>query len=100
MGDEKNYPVSTNSWWQCWQEIFAKLNEEETEELKKTIHENRFSSIPKKYNNSKFSELLSFYTNHRDDIITKGTELYELKQEYDANPTRILRRKRQNNETS
>ena len=99
LGDVKQYPVSTNSWWQCWQETFTELDEEETEELKKIIHENRFSSIPKKYNNSKFSELLSFYTNHRDDIITKGTELYRLKQEYDANPTRKLRRKRQNNES-
>jgi hypothetical protein len=94
LGDVKKYPVSTNAWWQCWQETFAKLNKEEAEELKNIIHENRFSSIPKKYNNPEFSELLSFYTNHRDDVATKGTELYRLKQEYDANPTRKLRRKK------
>jgi len=94
LGDEKKYPVSTNAWWQCWHETFAKLNEEDMEELKKIIHENRFSSIPNEHENPKFSELLSFYANHRDDVITKGTELYKLKQEYDANPTRKLRRKK------
>ena len=94
LGDVKNYSVSTNAWWQCWKETFAKLNKEEAEELKRTIHKNRFSSTPKEYNNPKFSELLSFYTNHRDDVITKGTELYRLKQEYDANPTRKLKRKK------
>ncbi|MDR0304282.1 MAG: hypothetical protein LBH98_05890 [Chitinispirillales bacterium] len=94
LGDEKNYPISTNIWWQCWQKTFKHLNEKKTEELKKIIHDNRFTSIPKEYNNPKFSELLSFYTNHRDDVITQGTELYKLKREYDANPTRKLRRKR------
>ena len=89
LGEEKKYPVSTNNWWQCWQETFAKLDKEDAKELKETIHENRFSSIPQKHNNPKFSELLSFYTNHRNDVITKGTELYELKQEYDKNQTII-----------
>ena len=94
LGDKKKYSVSTNAWWQCWQETFAKLNKEETDELKKIIHENQFSSTPKKYDNPKFSELLSFYTNYRDDIDNPKTELYKLKQEYDANPTRKLKRKR------
>ena len=96
LGDKKKHPVSTNAWWQCWQETFAKLNKEETEELKNIIHENRFSSIPKKYENPKFSELLKFYTNYRDDIDNPKAKLYKLKQEYDANPTRKLRRKKNN----
>ena len=100
LGDEKQYPVSTNAWWQCWQETFETLNEKDTAELKKIIHQNRFSSIQKKYENPKFAKLLSFYTNYRDDFDNPKSELYKLKQEYDANPTRQLRRKRQNNETS
>jgi len=94
LGDKKHYFVSTNAWWQCWNETFAELNKEGTEELKKIIHENRFSSIPHNSENPKFSVLLNFYTNYRDDVITKGTELHMLKQEYDANPTRKLRRKK------
>ena len=39
-------------------------------------------------------KLLSLYTNYRKDIITPGTELYELKKEYDLNPTIQLRRKK------
>ena len=95
LGDKKKYPVSTNAWWQCWHETFAKLNEGETEELKNIIHENRFSSIPKKYENPIFSKLLDFYINYRNDMDNPKAELYKLKQKYNANPTRKLRRKRQ-----
>ena len=100
LGDEKKYPVSTNAWWQCWQKTFEALDEKEKAELKKIIHQNRFSPTPKKYENPKFSKLLSFYTNYRDDIDNSKAELYKLKQEYDANPTRVLRRKKQNNGTN
>jgi hypothetical protein len=93
LGDEKNYPVSTNAWRQCWQKTFEKLNKEEIAELKNIIHENNFSSIPKKYSNPMFSKLLSFYVNYRDDINNPASKLYKLKQEYDKNPTRKTRRK-------
>lgn len=94
LGDEKNYPVSTNAWWQCWQETFAYLNEQEKENLLEIIHQNKFGSHASLSNNPNFSKLLSFYTNFRDDVVTQGTELYKLKQEYDSNPTRVLRRKK------
>jgi hypothetical protein len=32
------------------------------------------------------------YTNYRKDIITQGTELYQLKQEYDKKPAIKLKR--------
>ncbi len=95
LGKEKKYPVSTNAWWQCWQETFKNLNETETVELKEIIHQNKFSSLSSENYNPKFSELLNFYTNYRDAVISEGTELHRLKQEYDANPTRVLRRKKQ-----
>lgn len=94
LGDEKKYPVSTNAWWQCWHETFEKLDAPKAEELKRVIHENKFSSMPKECDNSEFSRLLSFYVNYRDDINNSETELYKLKQEYDTNPTRKLRRKK------
>lgn len=94
LGDEKKYHVSTNAWWQCWRETFATLNKAETIELKEIIHQNKFSSLSLKNYNSKFIDLLTFYTNFRDDIADPKTELYVLKQEYDKNPTRKLRRRK------
>lgn len=95
LGDEKKYPVSTNAWWQCWQETFAVLTETEKAELEEIIHQNKFSPLPSKNYNPKFAKLLSFYTNYRADVVSEGTELYKLKKEYDNNPTRKLRRKKQ-----
>ena len=70
LGDEKNYPVSTNAWWQCWQETFEILNETKKAELKEIIHQNKFASLQTENYNPNFVELLNFYTNYRDDIIT------------------------------
>jgi hypothetical protein len=97
LGNEKNYPISQNAWWQCWQATFSNLNEIEKAKLKEIIHKNKFAFLQKENYNPKFAELLKFYINYRDDVITKGTKLYELKQEYDKNPTRVLRKKKQNN---
>ncbi|MDR2835866.1 MAG: hypothetical protein LBV69_06695 [Bacteroidales bacterium] len=95
LGEVKNYPVSAMSWWNCWQETFSLLNEQEKADLLEIIHQNKFSFFSSKSNNPKFSRLLYFYTNFRNDIINPETELYKLKQEYDKNPTRKLRRKKQ-----
>ena len=97
LGDVKNYPISQKAWWQCWYATFENLNEQETAELKEIIQQNKFAFLKTENYNPKFAELLNFYTNYRDDVITKGQELYELKQEYDKCPTRKLRRKKQNN---
>ena len=96
LGQEKNYYVSTQSWWQCWQETFNKLNEQETVELQEIIQKNKFCDLQDNAINPKFENLLKFYISYRDDIITEGTEIYKLKQEYDENPTRKLRRKQKN----
>jgi hypothetical protein len=95
LGDEKKYPISTNAWWRCWEETFNVLNEQEKSELLEIMHQNRFCFLQSENYNSKFAELLKFYTNYRDDVITEGTKLYKLKKEYDKNPTRKLRRKKQ-----
>lgn len=94
LGDEKDYPISTTAWWQCWQETFLLLNEQETSELLEIIHQNKFTSLSSENYNPKFFELLKFYVNYRDDINDPKTELYILKEEYDKNPTRKLRRKK------
>jgi hypothetical protein len=96
LGEKDNpYPISQNAWWQCWHETFSNLNDKKTAELEDLIHQNRFASLQTENINLKFTTLLKFYTNYRDDVITEGTELYKLKQEYDKNPTRKLRRKKQ-----
>lgn len=92
LGTEKKYSVSTNAWWQCRQETFNILNEQESADLLQIIHRNKFSSLQLENYNSKFTELLKFYTNYRDDIITQGTDLYKQKQEYDNNPVRQTRK--------
>ncbi|MDR2929160.1 MAG: hypothetical protein LBV41_13335 [Cytophagaceae bacterium] len=97
LGDEKGYPVSTIAWWHCWQETFQILNEKEALELLEIIHQNKFTSLSSEDYNPKVSELLKFYVNYRDDINDPKTELYKLKKEYDKNPTRKLRRKKDEN---
>jgi hypothetical protein len=68
------------------------LNEQEAKMTLDIIHRNEFSYTSAEYQNHQISRLLEFYINYRKDIITPGTELYNLKQEYDQNPTKRLRR--------
>ncbi|MDR1006045.1 MAG: hypothetical protein LBL74_04200 [Bacteroidales bacterium] len=93
LGTKKHYHISQQAWWQCWQETFKNLTTTERVELEKIIYENKFATLQINNLNSKFKELLKFYVNYRDDLSTKGTDLYKLKQEYDKNPTFRLKRK-------
>ncbi len=86
--------MGTNHWRKCWQHCMHTFGTEEKEEVLAIIHRNTFT--PDELNRVTSSDakmLLSFYTNYRKDIITENTELFRLKKEYDANPTRQLRRK-------
>ena len=96
LGNIKNYSVSTNSWWNCWQDTFSLLSEKEKEDLLEIIHKNKFSPFVFQNTNPKFSKLLNFYINFKEDIMIHETELYNLKKEYDKNPTWKLRRKKNN----
>jgi len=87
LGEVKNYPVSTNAWLCCWNETFNSLKESERDELLTIIYQNKFNELTINECNKKYRRLLGFYTNFRDDVVTKGTELYDLKKEYDENPT-------------
>lgn len=71
------------------------LDEVEKQNVLDIIHRNVFSQEEIDTVTSEDAlTLLNFYTNYRKDIITPGTKLYELKQEYDAHPTIKLRRKK------
>ena len=94
--DEKNN-MGTNHWRKSWNHCMKALSDNEKSQVLEIIHNNVFS--PEELDsveNQDAITLLSFYTNYRKDIITKGTELFELKKEYDQNPTIQLRRNKFN----
>ena len=91
--DEKN-GRGTEHWRALWQKCRAKLTETEWKDVLSIIHANVFNEeIIFDYTNDEVGDLLRCYMNYRKDIITPGTELYRLKQEYDQHPTKKLRRK-------
>lgn len=91
--DEKN-GRGTEHWRALWQKCRAKLTETEWKTVLSIIHTNVFNEDTiLEYTNSEVEDLLRCYMNYRKDIVTPGTELYRLKQEYDQHPTKKLRRK-------
>ena len=92
--DEKGYK-GTNHWRQCWNHCMNTLGQDEKGLLLKIIHANTFYKEEiDAVKSDEALKLLRFYTNYRKDIITPGTELYHLKQEYDKKPIIQLRRKK------
>ena len=95
LGEKKSHPASTANWKACWDDCMLNLSDNERIETLNVIHKNKFSTeIQNQFANPKITQLLEFYTNYRKDIITEGTELFKLKQEYDKNPTIALKRKK------
>ena len=93
--DEKG-SMGTDHWRQCWSHCMNTLAEDEKQLVLDIIHTNTFYKEElEAVTSADALKLLNFYTNYRKDIITPGTELYRLKQEYDENPTIQLRRKKQ-----
>ena len=92
--DEKG-SMGTDHWRQCWSHCMNTLEEDEKQLVLDIIHTNTFYKEElEAVTSADALKLLNFYTNYRKDIITPGTELYRLKQEYDENPTIQLRRKK------
>lgn len=94
--DTKPNGQGTKHWRDAWRNCKEVLSENEWSELLDYIHHNSFSETTStQFRKPEAQKLLSFYTNYRKDIITPGTVLYKLKQEYDSNPTIELRRKKE-----
>lgn len=72
---------------------FFEWLEEVNWEAVEIIHNYDFSNIKDKSTNPRVLNILKYYVSYRSDIITPGTELYKLKQQYDLNPTISLKRK-------
>jgi len=96
LGEEKKHPASTLNWRECFNDCMKTLSADEKRIVLDKIHQNIFTvEMQCHYDNPKMNKLLDFYTNYRKDIITPGTELYKLKQEYDNLPDKKpLRRKK------
>lgn len=82
-------------WRMCWRKCMASLDESTKEEVLDIIHSNNFDNeIIGKFDNPLIKELFGYYSSHRNDIVDPKSELYKLKQLYDAHPTIALKRKR------
>jgi predicted transcriptional regulator len=90
---EGRHEAATANWRKSWQECLNSVENNTLQQVLKAIHNNDFSNIDNTYQNSKISNLVKYYTNYRNEIVKPGTELYKLKQKYDKNPIRKLKRK-------
>lgn len=94
--DEKN-GLGTEHWRRLWHHCKEKVPESEWNKILEVIHTNVFDSDTiLSFADNEVRDLLRCYVNYRKDIVTKGTELYTLKKEYDLHPIKRLRRKEHN----
>ena len=74
----------TKHWETCWKKCKEILSEDEWSDVEHIIHQN---SITEKSivscGNYVVKELMTYYINYRDEIVTPGTHLYNLKREFD-----------------
>ena len=83
--------ISTQAWWDCYNECKSTLSEEMWEKVLMYIHKNEFEEN-NHFTNPLVVKLLSFYENNRKAIIDPDTELYRMKLEYDKSPTIELKK--------
>lgn len=69
---------------QQWREAMANLSDEERDELMPIIYRNEFNHIEDLTDNPHLLNVLRFYKNYRREIANHNSELYKLKQEYEA----------------
>lgn len=67
-----------------WREAMLELSEEERNELFPIIYKNDFNNIEELTINKKFLRVLNFYKDYRKEIADRNSELYKLKQEFEA----------------
>lgn len=87
--DGTNVGIGTNHWRNAWEECKNSVSEERWEEVCQVIHANVFNHvILDDFEEPAIKKLLRYYIDYRSDIITKGTDLYELKREFDKLSTK------------
>ena len=84
LDNKKNVGIGTNHWRNAWKECKASLSEERWNDVCEVIHTNVFNAtILDDFEEPIIKRLLRYYIDFRDDIITEGRDLYELKKEFD-----------------
>lgn len=80
IGNSNINHYSVESWWQCFNQCksFSFWNE-----IKECIEANNFNTEYEYKDNEFANNIMSFYVNNRAEIITQGTDLWIMKQEYD-----------------
>ena len=87
--DERNVGIGTSHWRNAWKECKDSVSEERWEDVCQVIHANVFNqSILDEFEEPVVKRLLRYYIDFRDDIITEGTDLYNLKKEFDKLPSK------------
>ena len=82
--DERNVGMGTNHWRNAWKECKDSISEERWDDVCQVIHANVFNhAILDDFPEPVIKRLLRYYIDFRDEIITEGTDLYTLKQEFD-----------------
>lgn len=82
-------------WRKCWRKCMDTLDEKTKQDVIDIIHSNNFDNERiNQFGDPLIKELFGYYSSHRNDIIDPKSELYKLKQQYDAHPTIALKRKR------
>lgn len=75
----------TNHWRMAWKHCKENVSQEEWGKILDVIHKNEFTTAERnRFSNPLILDLLDYYTNYRKDIITPGTKLFELKQDFDS----------------
>lgn len=84
LDNKKDVGIGTNHWRNAWKECKASVSEERWNDVCEVIHTNVFNAtIVDDFEEPVIKRLLRYYVDFRDDIITEGRDLYELKKEFD-----------------
>lgn len=95
FGNDEICEFSTESWWQTYKQCEESLPKEEWNEILDIIHKNKFDD-ELTVNSDLGNKLIAFYSRNRKSMVESDSDLFRIKQEYDANPiikNKILGRK-------
>lgn len=84
LDNKKNLGIGTDHWRNAWKECKESVSEEKWNNVCDVIHTNVFNAkILDEFDEPVIKRLLRYYIDFRGDIITEGTDLYELKKDFD-----------------
>lgn len=85
----------TEHWRMCWRECMQTLPQNEIEQLKTTIHSNKFTETTvNEFSSPKAKRLVEFYTKFRKDVTNPDSELHTLKLQFDNEISAMSKRKK------